>query len=169
MNIVLIGYRGSGKSSIGKKLAAELWMEFIDTDELIAKRAGKTIREIFTQHGEEHFRDLEEQAVAEAAARDNTVIAAGGGVVLRAANVVALKKNGKIIWLQADPQTLFANINADAASPHTRPDLTSAGGLDEIKTVLAQRAPLYHAAADATLDVTRLSVADAVFHMTRMV
>jgi shikimate kinase len=169
MNIVLIGYRGSGKSSIGRKLASELWMEFVDTDELIVKLAGKTIREIFAQHGEEYFRNLEEQAVAEASTRDNTVIAAGGGVVLRAGNVMTLKKAGKIIWLQADPKTLFERITADTATRQTRPDLTATGGLEEVKTVLAQRTPLYQAAADATLDVSRLSVPEAVFHLTRMV
>ncbi len=169
MNIVLIGYRGTGKTSIGKKLASELWMDFVDTDELIVQRAGKTIREIFAAQGEAHFRDLEEQVIAEVGARDNMVIAAGGGAVLRPANIAALKKHGKIIWLQADAQTLFERIVADAATHHTRPDLTATGGLEEIKTLLAVRTPLYQAAADATLEVTRLTVPDAVYHLTRLV
>lgn len=169
MNIALIGYRGSGKSSIGRKLAAELWMDFVDTDDLIVQRAGKSIRGIFADKGEAHFRDLEEQAVAAAALRDNTVIAAGGGIVLRPGNIAALKKNAKIIWLYAEAETLFQRIAGDKSTPHARPDLIAGGGLEEVKTLLAQRTPLYQAAADAALEVTRLSIADAVYHLTRMV
>ncbi len=141
MNIVLIGYRGSGKSSIGQKLAQLLWMDFVDTDNLIVERAGKNIREIFEMEGESGFRDRESAMVAEVAAKDNLVIAAGGGVVLRGENVAALKKNGKILWLKASAETLFKRIQADAASNLTRPNLTAAGGLEEVKMLLEERTP----------------------------
>src|SRR3954454_7523729 len=95
MNIVLIGYRGTGKTTIGRKLADKLWREFVDMDVLLVERAGKTIKEIFESEGEEGFRDRESAVVWELAARDELVIAAGGGAVLRAENVAALKKNGK--------------------------------------------------------------------------
>jgi shikimate kinase len=169
MNIVLIGYRGSGKSSIGRLLAAKLSMDFADSDVVIVERAGKTIREIFAAEGEAGFRARESQAIAELAARDNVVIAAGGGAVLRAENVAALKANGKIVWLQADAPTLFQRIQADAATNHTRPNLTAGGGIEEVKKLLEARTPIYSAAADVTLDVTSLSVDDAVACLVTMI
>ena len=92
MNIVLIGFRGSGKSSIGRRLASKLWLDFIDTDVLVSERAQMTIREIFQAEGEEGFRQRESQVIAEVAARDRLVIAAGGGAVLRPENVAAAKQ-----------------------------------------------------------------------------
>jgi shikimate kinase len=168
MNIVLIGYRGTGKSTIGKRLASKLWRDFVDTDAAIVEQAGRTIREIFETQGETAFRDLESAAIAQAAARDNLVIAAGGGAVLRAENVTALKRGGKIIWLRADPETLHARISADSATAETRPNLLF-GGLEEIKSLLAQRTAHYQAAADVSLDVTRLTVDDAIYHITRFI
>jgi len=168
MNIVLIGYRGSGKTSIGWELARKLHMPFVDTDQLLMQRARQSIRDIFAAKGEAYFRDLEQQIVAEVAAQDNTVIAAGGGVVLRPANVAALQAQGKVIWLQADPSVLYQRITGDGASGQTRPNLTAHGGLTEVQTLLAQRTPLYQAAAHLTLDVTALSIAQAVEHIQRL-
>ncbi len=161
MNIVLIGYRGSGKTCIGKRLASDLWMDFVDTDPLIVERAGKTIREIFEAEGEEGFRRRESEVIAEVAARDNHVIAAGGGAILKPENVAALKKNGKLVWLKAKPEVLFQHIQADAATDANRPNLTSAGGFEEVQKVLDTRTPLYQAAADVTFDVTYLTIEDA--------
>ena len=158
MNIVLIGYRGSGKSSVGKKLASKLWLDFVDSDALIIERAGMTIREIFEKEGEAGFREREVAVIQELAGRDNLVIAAGGGAVLDPTNVEALKKNGKIIWLHAEPDVLHERIQADTETNATRPNLTSAGGLEEIKDVLAQRMTIYKSAAHVRLDVTHLSV-----------
>lgn len=166
MNIVLIGYRGSGKTTIGRKLAQKLWMDFVDTDEKIVRRAGRTIQEIFAQQGEAAFRDLESAVLAELATHDNQVIATGGGIVLRAENVAALKRAGKVIWLTADPATLLARIHADTTTAATRPPLTlggvAGGTLEEIQQLLAVRAPLYQAAAAITLDVTRMTPDEAV-------
>jgi shikimate kinase len=164
MNIVLIGYRGSGKTHIGRKLANLLWMEFVDTDMLLVERAGRTIREIFEAEGEAGFRQREADIVSEVARRENVVIAAGGGAILRPDNVAALRKHGKIVWLKADPETLHARIQADAASNANRPNLTAGGGLEEVRRLLDQRTPLYAAAAaggGVTLDVTHLSIDDA--------
>jgi shikimate kinase len=161
MNIVLIGYRGSGKTSIGKRLSSDLWMDFVDTDALIVERAGTAIREIFEAEGEEGFRRRESEVIAEVAARDNYVIAAGGGAILKAENVAALKKNGKLVWLKAKPEVLFQHIQADAATDANRPNLTSAGGLEEVQKVLETRTPLYQAAADVTFEVTYLTIEDA--------
>jgi shikimate kinase len=169
MNIALIGYRGSGKTTIGKKLASELGMTFVDTDTLITQRAGKTIKDIFQAEGEAGFREREAAVVAEVAAQDNQVIALGGGAVLRNANVEAIRKHCRVIWLQAEAETLYARISADTTTASTRPNLTAAGGLEEVRALLAARMPAYQAAADRTLDVTRLSVADAVGSIVRMV
>ncbi|MCL2639450.1 MAG: shikimate kinase [Phycisphaerales bacterium] len=164
MNIVLIGYRGTGKSTIGKKLAERLRRDFVDTDTLLVERAGKTIKQIFETEGEPGFRDREAAVIAEVANRDNLVIAVGGGAVLRPANVTALKKNGRLIWLQANATVLHARITADPATAANRPNLLAGGGggAAEIEILLAARTPLYKAAADATLDVTNLSVEQAV-------
>jgi shikimate kinase len=168
MNIVLIGYRGSGKSSIGKRLAAKLGMDFVDTDPLIVERAGRTIRDIFQAEGEAGFRRREADVIAEVAARQNVVIAAGGGAILKAANVAALKRGGKVVWLKATPEVLYQHIQADAATAATRPNLTAAGGLEEVKKVLDARTPLYQAAADVSLEVTHLGIDEAAARLAGM-
>jgi shikimate kinase len=170
MNIILIGYRGTGKSTIGKRLADKLGRDFVDTDLLLVERAGKTIREIFDTEGEKSFRDRESAVIMDVAARDNLVVAAGGGAILRPENVAALKKNGKVIWLQADAQTLHARIAADPATSANRPHLTPIGGtVEEIKHLLAQRTGAYQSAAEASLDVSRLSIDDAVNQLVGLV
>ena len=169
MNIALIGYRGSGKSAVGKLLAARLGMAFCDTDELIVAQAGKTIREIFAAGGEPAFRALERDAVAQAAAQDNTVIAAGGGVVLDPANVAALKRNAKIVWLSAPAEVLYQRITADITSQHTRPNLTASGGLEEVKRLLALRTPLYQSTADITVDAGNQTPEQLAWYLSQMV
>src|SRR4051812_21865270 len=139
MNIALIGYRGSGKSSIGKALAQKLSMSFVDTDVVLVKRAGLTIREIFDLEGEAAFRARESQIIREIAAGDYQVIALGGGAVLKSENVAAIKQGGtaRIVWLQATPEVLFQRIAADTATNANRPNLTSSGGLEEVRKLLA--------------------------------
>ncbi len=169
MNIVLIGYRGCGKSAIGKLLAGRLGMAFADTDELIVQQAGKTIQAIFAHVGEPGFRDLESAVVKRVAAQDNTVIATGGGVVLRPDNVVQLKAHGRVVWLKAPAEVLWGRITADPGSSHARPNLTTSGGLEEIRQLLEIRNPLYAAAADFTLDVSTLDAAQAAYYLSEMV
>jgi shikimate kinase len=168
MNIVLIGYRGVGKSTIGKQLAGRMGMDFVDTDELIMQRAGKTIREIFEQGGEPLFRDLESAVIDDLVESDNAVIAAGGGVVLRKANIEKLQANGRIVWLQAPAQVLWERISADTVTAANRPNLTSAGGLEEILRLLQIRAPLYASAADIALDVANMHPDQIVRYLAEM-
>src|SRR5579859_3675326 len=100
MSILLIGYRGSGKTTIGKRLADRLWQPFVDTDDLIVKKAGKNIRQIFEEQGEDAFRDLEEQVMKEVVGLSEHVISLGGGSVLREANRQAIKNSGRpVIYL----------------------------------------------------------------------
>jgi shikimate kinase len=171
MSIVLLGYRGSGKTTIGRRLADRLWQPFVDTDEMIVTSANMSIRDIFQQHGEDHFRDLETAALKEALAKPETVIALGGGAVVPEENRSLITASGhKRIYLRCDPQVLLERIQSDTASPQTRPSLTVlGGGIDEIKTLLAVREPLYQQLMTAELDVTNLSVDDAVHWITRLV
>ncbi len=156
MNIVLIGYRGSGKSAVGRELAHRLGWPLVDTDALIEQRAGKCIRDMFAQDGEPAFRDIEAAVVAQAAQGERQVISAGGGVILRSTNTAALKKTGTLVWLTAPPEVLWSRIRADTATAATRPDLTATGGIDEVRQVLERRTPLYAAAADLTFDTASL-------------
>ena len=148
MNIVLIGYRGTGKSTVGKLLAARLGRELVSTDAEIMKRAKRTIPEIVTQEGWEYFRNLESDICRELASRDKLVIDTGGGAILRTQNVEALKKNGTLFWLTASVETIEKRIGGD----DQRPSLTgSKSFVDEIQDVLRERTPNYQAAADHTI------------------
>lgn len=148
MNIVLIGYRGTGKSTVGKLLAARLGRELVSTDAEIIKRAKRTIPEIVTQEGWEYFRNLESDICRELASRDKLVIDTGGGAILRTQNVEALKKNGTVFWLTASVETIEKRIGGD----NQRPSLTGAKSfVDEIQDVLRERTPNYEAAADHTI------------------
>lgn len=168
MNIVLIGYRGVGKSTIGRQLAGRMGMTFIDTDELIMQRSGRTIRQIFEQGGEPLFRDLESAVIDDLVETDHAVIAAGGGVVLRKSNIEKLQANGRIVWLQAPPEVLWKRIEADTVTAENRPNLTSAGGLEEILRLLQIRAPLYASAADVALDVADMHPDQVVRYLAEM-
>lgn len=145
MNIVLIGYRGTGKSTVGRLLAARLGRQLVSTDAEIVKRAQRTIPEIVAQEGWEYFRDLESDICRELASRDQLVIDTGGGAILRAQNVEALKKNGTLFWLKASVETIVKRIGGD----NQRPSLTGTKSfVDEIQDVLLERTPKYQAAAD---------------------
>jgi shikimate kinase len=164
MGIVLIGYRGSGKTTIGRGLAARLRRPFIDADELIVARASKSIREIFEQQGENTFRDHEAAVLAESLSREDHVLSFGGGVVERQANRRLLQDASHlIVYLRCDPQELLRRIEQDAQSGETRPPLTSlGGGIEEIKTVLARREPLYRSLMNAEVDVTHLEPEEVI-------
>jgi shikimate kinase len=162
VNILLIGYRGSGKSTVGPLLARRLGYTCIDADAELQRRAGRTIKEIFEHHGEPAFRELEAQLLEDFAGGDRQVIALGGGVVLRTENRDALRSAGFVVWLTADVDTLLTRIQSDATTATARPKLTAAGGRDEIVRLLAQREPLYRACAELVLDTTHATPAEIV-------
>jgi shikimate kinase len=170
MNVVLIGYRGSGKTSIGRKLADRLWEKFYDVDDLIVQKAGKTIREIFEQDGEDHFRDLETQALRELLALPQHVLGLGGGTLGREENrKLVIESGAKVFFLRCEPEVLLARVQADPATAENRPNLTSlGGGIEEIRLKLAEREPVYRQVKHAEIDVSHISVDDAVTHIARM-
>ena len=162
MNLFLIGYRGSGKTTVAAALAGELGWPWIDADAELERRAGKSIKQIFDDGGEPAFRDLESAVVADLAQRDQYVIALGGGAVLREQNRKALQGRGCVVWLRASPDTLAARIAADATTAERRPNLTGQGGLVEIRELLAVRTPIYEACADVTIDADGRTPAEIV-------
>jgi len=162
MNIVLIGYRGAGKSTVGRRLATLTEKEFVDTDDLLEERQGAGISEIVESLGWEHFRAMEKKIIEEIGSRDNLVIAAGGGVVLDPANVISLKKNGLVIWLKADRQILYKRMNLDPRTKASRPTLTGKGALEELAEIMAHREPFYEKTADIQFDTADLGVEEVV-------
>ncbi len=159
MNIVLIGYRGTGKSTVGRVLAGRLGRQLMSTDSEVVKRAGQTIPEIVAKHGWEHFRDLESQVCRDLAARAGLVIDTGGGAILRPENVEALRKSGTLVWLTASVPTITRRIGGDTQ----RPSLTGVKSfVEEIREVSQQRRPIYQAAAHHVVSTDERSIEQIV-------
>lgn len=156
MNIVLIGMRGSGKTTVAKILSQKLNKHYIETDDLVVKKGGMSIPKIVRQYGWNKIRELEEEAVMDATALDNSIISTGGGVAVRKENIKLLKKNGKIFWLKCSIGRLVKRIGNDP----NRPSLTDKKTpLEEIKEVLKQREKLYQHAADVIVDTEGKNIA----------
>jgi shikimate kinase len=153
LNLVLVGFMGTGKTSVGKHLSETLNMELVDTDEIVTRRSGLTISEIFARFGEAHFRDLEEEAVEVASDLKNCIISTGGGVVLRKRNLELLGKSGVIFCLSATAEEIYERISSESH----RPLLKVGNALDRIKQMLEFRAP-YYAQADYTISTSNKSV-----------
>ena len=152
-NIVLVGFMGTGKTSVGQKLAARLQMPMIDTDDIIVKDSGMDIPDIFARYGETHFRDLESAAVRKAANLENHVISTGGGVVLRESNLEMLKGNGAVFCLTAASEEIWRRIGSETH----RPLLQDPNPLRKIEQMLIERCPFY-ARADYEIPTTGLSI-----------
>ena len=144
--LFLIGYRGTGKTTVGKILAPRMGWDFIDADHLLEERAGKTIREIFAAEGEKSFRDQESALIQELSQKREHIIATGGGVVLHETNREYLK-TGFVVWLMAPASLLWERMQADQTTAARRPNL-SVGGLEEVQTLLTIREPIYESLAD---------------------
>ena len=152
MNIILIGYRASGKTSAGRELARILGRPFFDTDRMIFARTGRTVREIVEASGWQAFREVEKTVISELSGLDEVVISAGGGAVMDPDNVSMLRAGGRFVWLQADARILALRMSRDRSGALQRPSLTGAGTLAEIAEVLAKRLPVYRAVADVVVD-----------------
>ena len=159
MNIVLIGYRASGKTTIGKLLADQLWKTFVDVDdEICARLGGRTITQIWENDGERVFRDTETQVTIELCNRDDMVIGLGGGTLMEPPARQAVEQAECVrIYLKCAPEVILQRIEQDTRSADNRPNLTHhGGGIDEINSVLAERTPVYEAVADHMLDVSHM-------------
>ena len=163
MKIVLIGYRGTGKSTVATIVGKRLGWQIVSTDAEVISRAQLSIPDIVKQYGWNHFRTLESEVCQRLATADHLVIDTGGGVIIKQENVQALKLNAKMFWLTANVSTITRRIGGDTQ----RPSLTEGKTfIQEIEEILEQRNPLYQAAADYIIKTDNRSIqeiADDIF------
>lgn len=162
MNIYLVGYRGTGKSTVAPIVARKLGQDWdwIDMDSSIEHQAERSIAAIFSDEGETGFRDRESRVLADLSTRDRLIVATGGGVVLREENRAVLAQ-GYVVWLTGSPERLWSRLAADPASRDRRPNLTPSGGVEEVRNVLASREKLYQSVASLTLS-TESEIPEAI-------
>jgi shikimate kinase len=157
LNIVLVGFMGTGKTVVARALAERLSMKYLDLDDEIEKKEGRSINEIFRQDGEAHFRYLEKLAVKRISGLDNQVLATGGGVVLDKENVEHLKNNGVLICLTSRPEIIYSRVKDQTQ----RPLLNVDDPLRKIRDLLSARQP-YYAKANFTVDTSKLTVEETI-------
>ncbi len=158
-NIILLGFMGSGKTAVGRLLAAKSHKDFIDLDDWIEKEAEMTINEIFNKNGEAYFRELEKKIVEKASnILTDTVISTGGGVVLQERNIENLNQTGVLIWLKVSPEKVYERTR----NTLHRPLLNCPDPLGRIKELLSSRTPYYIKAADYIIDTSNLTVEEVV-------
>jgi len=162
VHILLIGYRGTGKSAVGKKLAEKLQMPFYDMDELIETRTGRSIKETVAENGWAYFREREREIVREITAFQRSIIATGGGAVMDEGNAAILKKHGILIWLNADVKTIVSRIQGDLNSKERRPSFSQDDIIRETEDVLKIRMPVYDRLADFSIDTTNKNIDEIV-------
>jgi shikimate kinase len=169
MNLVLVGYRGTGKSVIARRLGRLLGRPVVSLDSEIVQLAGNSIPDVVAERGWDHFRDLEEQICRRVGAQDGQILDCGGGVVERKANVAALREHGHVFWLRATPATIVARIGGDG----NRPSLTGGKSFtEEVSEVLQRRMLLYQAMAHEVIDTddrTRDDIAAEIVRLWRSV
>ena len=158
LNLVLIGYRGTGKTSIAKEMSNCLSWPVISTDDMICEHAGLTIPEIVEKLGWDGFRDIESLIVKEASSGDRQIIDTGGGAILRPENLKALKNNGVLVWLRANVETIQERVFGDMERP---PLTVGKSALEEVEDVLRERNPIYQKAADYQIDTDNQAI-DAI-------
>lgn len=152
MNIVLIGYRCSGKTTVGKLLARDLEREFLDTDRLVEAKTGHPIHVYVSQNGWQDFRLVEREVIKEVTSKDNVVIATGGGAVIDQENVRNLRKNGWVVWLDTKTPVIRDRMKKGQKSGEWRPTLSGADPLKESAEILNERMPVYERASDYRVD-----------------
>ena len=157
MNLYLIGYRCTGKTTVGRSLVERLGWPMVDTDRVIVDAAGMSIDRM-AACGWPFFRQRESEVLSRVAAGDRQVVATGGGIVLDERNRETMNTTGKVVWLTASETCIRTRMLADAATDDNRPALTGRGLLAEIETVLAERTPLYESIADLAIATDRVRI-----------
>jgi shikimate kinase len=163
-NIILVGFMGTGKTTVGKIIAGRLHKKFVDMDDVIAARAGKAISLIFSEDGEAHFRKMERELVQELASAPGQVIAAGGGIVLNPENIEDFSRTGMVICLFASEQEIMRRVSGSSS----RPLLEKGDKFQRILDLLEKRRPLY-AAIPSRIDTSRLTPEEVVETIMLMV
>lgn len=158
MNIVLIGFMGSGKTTVGQALSVKCGREFLDTDALIEANEGRKISEIFAKEGEAHFRKLEYAVLNNLTEAKDKIISTGGGIVTYPDNRGLLKKAGKVVYLRVKPETVVKRLEGD----ESRPLLMGDDKLSKVENLLSSRKAMYEEAADIIIDVDYLLVEETV-------
>jgi len=161
-NLILIGFMGTGKSSVGKRVAASLGFRFVDTDGVVVKMAGKTIPEIFADEGEGRFREFETEALRACVDGDGLVIATGGGIVTRKENRELLQGAGHVVWLKADPETILGRVSRNEERPLVQTD----DPLATIRDLLEKREALYRATASEEVNSAELTLDETCHGVT---
>ncbi len=163
-NIALIGFRATGKSSVGILLAKKLHRVFLDMDEELMGRLEMDIQKWVELHGWPSFRDAEAQLLGELSGEKNLVVATGGGVVERETNRELLKMNFVVIWLHAPSAAILERLEKDPATASNRPPLTQLAWKDEVREVLERRDPLYEQCAHLKMDTNTATIEETVEH-----
>lgn len=162
LTLALIGYRGTGKSTVGKRLARRLKWDWVDADNELESRAGRSIKEIFASDGEPAFRKLERETIVDLLQRERLVLSTGGGAILDADTRRDLRVAGPVVWLKASVKTIASRILQDVSTASRRPNLTAKGGMAEIREMLAKREPFYRESATIVIDTEGLTMAGVV-------
>ncbi|QDU11881.1 shikimate kinase [Gimesia aquarii] len=160
--ITLIGYRGSGKSSVAVPLAEKLGFAWIDADDEIERVAGKSIAAIFAEEGEDYFRQIEREVMRSLRGREKLIIAAGGGAILNTETRGEVQSAGPVIWLRASVEALTQRVSQDDSTTSRRPALTTLKGAEEIQHLLSQREPVYEECATITIETDSKTVSEIV-------
>lgn len=169
MNIVLIGYRASGKTSVGRRVAELLGYSFYDTDEVVMKSAGKTIRQIVAEGGWPLFREIERNAIAGISVSDRCVVAFGGGAVLDEDNVKCFSENSLFLWLKADVDTVLNRMKEDGKNDERRPPLSGGSSWEEVTATLRSREEVYRKHANFIVDTGNRSIQEVSEEIRRIV
>ena len=152
-NLVLIGFMGSGKSSVGREIARRCGLRFLDTDSVIRQRYGKSIADIFSLHGEQAFRDSEHEILFRLRGAQRLVVSTGGGIVLQPRNRLILRSLGPVVWLTADEEVIWERVSRN----QNRPLLHTADPRSTIRGLMETRYPLYREVADITIETSQLT------------
>ncbi|MBW1976155.1 MAG: shikimate kinase [Deltaproteobacteria bacterium] len=165
--LALIGYRCTGKSTVGRLLASLLSYRFVDMDEVLADRTGTSIDSLVRKHGWLFFRNMESELLRELSSLPRIVVATGGGIVELEENRRILKKKFFVVWLEASPEVIKKRLINDPASPHLRPSLTGKSCLTEVDELLERRHPLYQEVAHLRILTDSMNIQTIAGHIAR--